>query len=345
MKASIRRDLDMLLYNDDPEIVKLGINLFKYSFYNNGFNYGPNSFGSYFDSVYWNSMPRVLNLLRTFKHNDTSIKKSLANFTEMFIANHSDDPTDDLLLTYDESWPKTINEDGTITVNRAKVYSLLSRGSRKYIRVASDTSPNGFIPYILVKDSFKEKTATYKPMPVFDEPKPVYNANSTAKEMMSMYYNDRKAKIQARLEALRAEENKSGGSSLSTTDTGNTQEIDEAIAQSDAAERQSATISKITAQKKAKEEQAQNRMGSSVEAALFKLNNSDDIPSVSSETIEEIVNAEAQFMETTIKNAPKIEGIIDAHISSLSDEQAKKAEAIAKESKEAYDKINKCNIK
>ena len=345
MKASIRRDLDMLLYNDDPEIVKLGINLFKYSFYNNGFNYGPNSFGSYFDSVYWNSMPRVLNLLRTFKHNDTSIKKSLANFTEMFIANHSDDPTDDLLLTYDESWPKTINEDGTITVNRAKVYSLLSRGSRKYIRVASDTSPNGFIPYILVKDSFKEKTATYKPMPVFDEPKPVYNANSTAKEMMSMYYNDRKAKIQARLEALRAEENKSGGSSLSTTDTGNTQEIDEAIAQSDAAERQSATISKITAQKKAKEEQAQNRMGSSVEAALSKHNNSDDIPSVSSETIEEIVNAEAQFMETTIKNAPKIEGIIDAHISSLSDEQAKKAEAIAKESKEAYDKINKCNIK
>ena len=52
-----------------------------------------------------------------------------------------------------------------------------------------------------------------------------------------MYYNDRKAKIQARLDASRAEEAKNGGSSLSTTDTGNTQGIDEAIAQSDAAER------------------------------------------------------------------------------------------------------------
>lgn len=345
MKASIRRDLDMLLYSKDPEIVELGINLFKYSFYNNGFNYGPNAFGSYFDSVYWNAMPRVINLLRTFKHDDASIKKSLANFTEMFIANHSDDPTDDLLLTYNSEWPMTINEDGTVTVDRAKVYSLVSKGSRKYIRIASATSPNGFIPYVLVKDSYKEKTATYKPMPVFDEPKSVYNANSTAEKMMSIYYNDRKAKIQARLDAIRAEEAKNGGSNLSTTDTSNTQEVDEAIAQSDAAERQSASAAETAMQMSAAETQAQDRMGSSVEAMMAKINNSDDTPSVDPKALEEVVNAEAQFMETTTKNAPKIEGMIDAHVSNLSDEQAKKAEAIAKESKEAYDKIDKCNIK
>ena len=345
MKASIRRDLDMLLYSKDPEIVELGINLFKYSFYNNGFNYGPNAFGSYFDSIYWNAMPRVISLLRTFKHDDASIKKSLANFTEMFIANHSDDPTDDLLLTYNSMWPMTVNEDGTVTVDRAKVYSLVSKGSRKHIRIASATSPNGFIPYVLVKDSYKEKTATYKPMPVFDEPKSVYNANSTAEKMMGMYYNDRKAKIQARLDAIRAEEAKDGGSNLSTTDTGNTQGVDEAIAQSDAAERQSASAADAAIQMKAAEAQAQDRMGSNVEAIMAKINNNDDIPSVDPKALEEIVNAEAQFMETTIKNASKIEGIIDAHISNLSDEQARKAEAIAKESKAAYDKIDKCNIK
>ena len=345
MKASIRRDLDMLLYSKDPDTVKFGINLFKYSFYNNGFNYGPNAFGSYFDSVYWNAMPRVISLLRTFKHDDASIKKSLANFTEMFIANHSDDPTDDLLLTYNSEWPMTVNEDGTVIVDRAKVYSLVSKGSRKYIRIASATSPNGFIPYVLVKDSYKEKTATYKPIPVFDEPKSVYNANSTAEKMMGMYYNDRKAKIQARLDAIRAEETKNGGSNLSTTDTGNTQGVDEAIAQSDAAERQSASAAEAVMQMSAAESQAQDRMGSSVEAMMAKINNSDDTPSVDPKALEEIVNAEAQFMETTMKNAPKIEGMIDAHISNLSDEQAKKAEAIAKESKEAYDKIDKCNIK
>ena len=345
MKASIRRDLDTLLYSKDPEIVELGINLFKYSFYNNGFNYGPNAFGSYFDSIYWNAMPRVISLLRTFKHDDASIKKSLANFTEMFIANHSDDPTDDLLLTYDSGWPMTINEDGTVTVDRAKVYSMVSKGSRKYIRIASATSSNGFIPYVLVKDSYEEKTATYKPMPVFDEPKPVYNANSTAEKMMSMYYNDRKAKIQARLDAIRAEETKNGGSSLSATDTGNTQGIDEAMAQSDAAERQSASATKAAAHINAAEVQAQDKMGSSAEAMIAKINNSDDIPSVDPKTIEDIVNAEAQFMKTTVKNIPKIKGMIDAYTSNLSNEQANKAEAIAKESKAAYDKINKCNIK
>ena len=163
--------------------------------------------------------------------------------------------------------------------------------------------------------------------------------------MMGMYYNDRKAKIQARLDAIRAEETKNGGSNLSTTDTGNTQGVDEAIAQSDAAERQSASAAEAVMQMSAAEAQAQDRMGSSVEAMMAKINNSDDTPSVDPKALEEIVNAEAQFMETTMKNAPKIEGMIDAHISNLSDEQAKKAEAIAKESKEAYDKIDKCNIK
>lgn len=344
MKASIRRDLDMLLYSEDPEVVKLGMNLFKYSFYNNGFNYGPNAFGSYFDAAYWNSMPRVMSLLRTFKHDNASVKKSLPIFVDMFIANHSDDPTDDLLMTYKRDWPMDINEDGTITVNRGRVYSVVSKGSRKYIRVPSATSPNGFIPYKLVKDSYKEKTATYKPMPVFDEPKSVYNANSTAQDMMNMYYNDRKTKIAARLEAIRQEEAKNGGSNLSTTDTGNTQGVDEAISQSDAAARQSTNAAERAMQMNDEEAKSMNQMGSSVEAMMAKLNNPDDVPAVDPKAIEAIVNEEAEFMKTTMKNAPKIEGMIDTHVSGLSEEQAKKAEAIAKESKEAYDKVNKCNI-
>lgn len=358
IKASIRRDLDMLLYSDDPEIIKLGINLFKYSFYNNGFNYGPNSFGSYFDSVYWSTMSRVVNLLRTFRHNNTSITESLKTFIPMFIANHSDDISDNILFTYENGADWTgnnaigeieYNEDGTITVDRGRkgygTYSLVSKGDRKYIRVPSMEIKGHYIPYELVYSDWENKKATYRPVPVFDEPHPVYNANSTAEKMMGMYYNDRKSKIQTRLDAIKAEEDKNGGSSLSTTDTGNTQGVDETISQSDAAERQSASAAETAVQMSAAEVQAQDRMGSSVEAMMAKINNSDDTPSVDPKIIEDIVNAEAQFMKTTTKNAPKIEGMTDAYISNLSDEQAKKAEAIAKESKEAYDKIDKCNIK
>ena len=85
-------------------------------------------------------------------------------------------------------------------------------------------------------------------------------------------------------------------------------------------------------------------MANSAETALSS-NNSDDNSFIVPKTVEEIVAAEAEFMETTVKNSSNIEGMIDAHISSLSEEQTKKAEAIAKESKEAYDKIDKCNIK
>ena len=344
MKADIRRDLNMLLYDKDPEVHKLGINLFKYSLYNNGFNWGPNSFGSYFDSVYWNTVPRVINLLRTFKHDGTNISKVLDNFTEMFIANHAN-AGNYLLMNYLKGWPMNVNEDGTVTVDRSKVYSLLSNGSRKHILIASATSPDTYIPYVLVKDSYEEKTATYKPMPVFDDPKPVYNANSTAEEMMSIYFNDRKAKAQAKLDAIKAEEDKKKDTP-SITNTDNTSEVDESPSQVDAAERQSSTITEAVKKRNEAEEQEMNKNAGGIEDAFSRLNDAiGESYSSDPSVIEEIVNAEAQFMEMVSNNTPIIEGIVNSRTTNLSEEQFKRLETIAKESKEAYDKINKCNIK
>lgn len=343
MKASIRRDLDMLLYSDDPEVVELGLNLFKYSFYNNGFNYGPNAFGSYFDSAYWNSIPRVINLLRTFKHNNTSVRESLENFTEQFIANHSDDPTDELIMTYQTTiWPITQNEDGTITVDRGKVYSKVSKGIRKYIRII-DESELGFTPYILKKDNgFKEKTAVYTPAPVFDEPHPVYNAKSTAKKMTEMYFNDRKAKTAAKLEAQQKDKNKQNlrKVDLSTPDTSNTEATDSGISQSDAVLRQSAEDALI----KEGEKQAEEH-GSSIEATLRKKNNEDSIPREITNSVEEILSdGEKEFRDTVAKNAKQIEGLVSQH-TGLSEREAEKINKITQEAKEEYDKIDKCNIK
>lgn len=338
MKASIRRDLDMLLYNDDPEVVKLGINLFMYSFYNNGFNYGPNSFGSYFDSIYWNALPRVIELLRTFKHNNTNIKTSLENFTEMFIANHTDDITDSLLITYNREWPMDVHEDGTITVRRGKVYSPISRGSRKYIRVPDAASEEAFIPYKLVSDSYEQNTATYKPMPVFDDPKPVYNAKSDAKKMMDIYFNNRKAKIQARLKAQKQEkeQKKQKNFTLNATNTNNTKGIDEAMEQQDAARMQSATS--IEQQL----EQAPIVKISSLEQAL----NSDAEISDDGISIAEQLLADQEAFEARInKDAPFIEEAIET-ITALpqmpSEEQLQKAQTITNEAEEALENINRC---
>ena len=50
-------------------------------------------------------------------------------------------------------------------------------------------------------------------------------------------------------------------------------------------------------------------------------------------------------MEMVSNNTPIIEGIVNSRTANLSEEQSKRLETIAKESKEAYDKIDKCNIK
>lgn len=346
MKASIRRDLDMLLYSEDPEVVELGVNLFKYSFYNNGFNYGPNAFGSYFDSAYWNAMPRVMELLRTFKHNNTEVRKSLQNFTEMFIANHSDDPTDTLIMIYKVDWELTKNSDNTITVDRTKVYSRMSGGVRKYIRVL-DSTKTGFTPYILVKDNgYDQKTVVYKPAPVFDEPHSVYNANSNAEDMMDMYFNDRKKKTAEKLAAQKEEgkaKKSTKGSTLSATDTGNTEKVDNALSQVDAAERQgTGNIDNALSQSTVSpQEEAQ---GKSVEAVLLKINNEDDIPQDTMNSIEERLREVKYFMEITEKNNNQIESLIRLR-NSLSKEETTMIDKITHEAKEKYDEINKCNIK
>ena len=359
MKASIRRDLDILLYSKDPEIVELGIDLFKYSYYNNGFNYGPNSFGSYFDSVYWNSVPRVLELLRTFKHNNTSIQKSLNNFTEMFIANHSDDLSDNLLYTYSELNPKGVNEDGTITVPYKYVYSRLSGGARKYIRFAADGVDDSFIPYKILKSDKENKTVTYKRVPVFDEPKPVYNAKSTAKKMEAMYFNDRKAKISAKLKSAKETDNtdekkptnNSSTANLNTTETDNNVGIDEAAEQSDLAIQSGFNNTNSSSEESSdnKNKAKDPKVSKDMEKIIANRNNNEEL-SVDENSLEDMLSKrnsgiDPEFEKMVDNNGDISEKYVEArepYNSGTTNALDSRLDKIKEESNKAYDAVNKC---
>lgn len=57
-------DFNSLLYMDNPKAQKLAIDLFMYSYYLNGFNYGPNSYGKFFSAQFLNSFPEFMSSLR-----------------------------------------------------------------------------------------------------------------------------------------------------------------------------------------------------------------------------------------------------------------------------------------
>ena len=202
MKASIRRSLNMLLYSNNPEVVAFGRDLFMYSYYYNGFNYGPNSFGTFFDATFWNCFPEVVDKLRTFKYNNRgkAYDNMLENFLGQYLANHTDDTKDTIIKTYNSKKAAPIfNADGSVSLRAGDCYNKYNTGFNYNTFMRIDTG-YGYKLYMIDSSITKDymapdETINYVPVPVFDEYQPVYNAQKTAKEMYSLYFNDRKKTI------------------------------------------------------------------------------------------------------------------------------------------------------
>lgn len=200
VKATIRRDLSSLLYSDDVRVLKFAKALFCYSYYRDGFSYNRNSFGTFFDSDYWNSFPDVVELLRTFRTRDgISFSDLLANFRDQYLANHANTAFKKVQLGKDN-----YNDDGTLSIPKNVCFTSFSGGIPvTYIRADKKVSSEVGIYRIdrssdrgLIGDDGEEIMLRYVPIPMFDEPLPVYNANSNVKDMQQVYYNNRRSLVQ-----------------------------------------------------------------------------------------------------------------------------------------------------
>ena len=87
IRETLMRDFDMLLYMDNPAAQKLAIDLFMYSYYKDGFKFGPNNFGTFFSSNFISSFPEFVKALRTLRYNLKS-GSYFDRFLPQFYANH-----------------------------------------------------------------------------------------------------------------------------------------------------------------------------------------------------------------------------------------------------------------
>ena len=277
----------------------------------------------------------------------------------MFIANHSDDLSDNLLYTYSELNPKGVNEDGTITVPYKYVYSRLSGGARKYIRFAADGVDDSFIPYKILKSDKENKTVTYKRVPVFDEPKPVYNAKSTAKKMEAMYFNDRKAKIAAKLKAAKETDNtdekkptnNSSTANLNTTETDNNVGIDEAAEQSDLAIQSGFNNTNSSSEESSdnKNKAKDPKVSKDMEKIIANRNNNEEL-SVDENSLEDMLSKrnsgiDPEFEKMVDNNGDISEKYVEArepYNSGTTNALDSRLDKIKEESNKAYDAVNKC---
>ena len=179
MKDTIMRDLDTLLYMDNPEAQQLAVDLFMYSYYKDGFKFGPNNYGSYFSTEFLNSFPEFISALRIMKY-DMKSGTYFDNYLSQFYANH----WSELLPLVDIMNVKNLN-DGSILVPVKNVfnrnYPKSNIRSWKAIKVY-DYTTDSEIPYVLNRDSNTE--AHYVPMITYSDSQGAkYNANMTVQEM------------------------------------------------------------------------------------------------------------------------------------------------------------------
>lgn len=79
-----------MLHSEDPEVVKLAVDLLMYSYYDNGLNFGPFNFGNFFTTEFLQSMPRYVDVLKAQNGKLKSDPSMIVRYVYQFMLNHKD---------------------------------------------------------------------------------------------------------------------------------------------------------------------------------------------------------------------------------------------------------------
>lgn len=196
MRETLMRDFDMLLYMDNPAAQKLAVGLFMYSYYKDGFKFGPNSFGTFFSSNFISSFPEFVGALRELRFNMQS-GTYFDNFLPQFYANHAGEG---IVPFFGEDADVVETSDGKIAINSKQVLNrnLLSEGKTKsyplivynggLYALSLDGSDRAiYEPTVIITQSQKNKRGVK------------YNANMTIQEMAGVETDEARVKANASL--------------------------------------------------------------------------------------------------------------------------------------------------
>ena len=187
LREMFMRDFEKLLYMDNPDARQFATDLLAYSFYLDGLNFGPNSYGNFFSTVFLNSYPELVNALSAM---ETDINSNMyADYLNQFYANYWKE--EGLLPTYktDTQNQPAKSVDGSILIPKKicansnvideTYYPLIKLEVTNKLTGESETTL-----YSYDENFDSEKSKRYYPVKVHNPNQGVkYNANMTAVEM------------------------------------------------------------------------------------------------------------------------------------------------------------------
>lgn len=192
-RESLQRDFDMLLYMDNKAAHQLAIDLFMYSFYQEGFNFGPNTIGGMFSTVFLDSIPEYVQALRNIPNEMPNISSKgeikstyFDDFINQFYANRYN--MSGVLPIRTVSSSDFVQLDDTITVPFSKVKNWKTSSAFEYVSLKDENGT--FLGYYTVlhtsgKNVVYTKLSTINDSTIngktFNDTK--YDANSTTAEI------------------------------------------------------------------------------------------------------------------------------------------------------------------
>lgn len=143
-RESLQRDFDMLLYMDNKAAQQMAIDLFMYSFYKEGYNFGPNTIGGMFSTLFLDSIPEYVQALRNIPkeipnvyHNGEIQSTYFDDFLNQFYANRYNMFGVLPIRTVSSSDFIKLNDTITVPINKVKNWKTRG-GAFEYVGLKDD---------------------------------------------------------------------------------------------------------------------------------------------------------------------------------------------------------------
>lgn len=179
VRETLQNSFDQLMYSTDPEVINFAQDLFMYSYYLDGFYFGPNSYGAFFSSNFLLNFTEILDTLRNVNPN----YNELSDIEDVFaVQNHSlwrqyevEQDNKKLIISGDKAYVTEYKPKKYITINSEKdnttyVYKLVNDSD--YLYADSEN--------ILLDESQDNQKSTYEYQKLNDVYSPfgdLYNGN------------------------------------------------------------------------------------------------------------------------------------------------------------------------
>lgn len=213
-RMQISQSIDALLYMDKENQEKahqLAIDLMAYSYYRDGFRFGPNNYGTFFSTTFLNAFPELMESIRDYN----LAREDVDNFLEQFISNHPSETSTyvrtvkgeimDENISYDEGSEETkvtVKGATTMNLNLPKNFNgSYQVAQRLYINynlfdyVGSEVNSRGVLLHHYEKTSTLPRVSNKK----VDISSVKYNANMSREELDAVKVDEDKLKASLKL--------------------------------------------------------------------------------------------------------------------------------------------------